>query len=81
VPHLHTQLPEDLAFTKEQDDIKDKKEFDYDYLLVMNKFTVDNELVSKAKNQQTFVPTRDSRLYYRWEDDILESAAKISFCF
>jgi hypothetical protein len=24
VPQLHTQLPEDLAFTKEQDDIDDK---------------------------------------------------------
>lgn len=40
VPGLHTELPEDLAFTKKQDDIKDVKEFDYTYLLVLSRFTI-----------------------------------------
>lgn len=37
VPSLHTELPGDLDFTKEQDDITDLKEFDYQYLLVISK--------------------------------------------
>ena len=40
VPCLHTELPEDLAFTKEQDDIENPKEFDYDYLLVLSRYTI-----------------------------------------
>ena len=43
-PDLHEQLPEDLKFTMEQDDIKDPKEFKYDYLLVLTKFSVPNEV-------------------------------------
>ena len=42
-PKLHQQLPDDIDFTKKQDDIKEPKEFDYDYLLIMTKFTVPNE--------------------------------------
>jgi protein BCP1 len=49
VPNMHAQLPDDLSFTKEQDDIEDPKEFNYDYLLVLSKFTVPNELVGKGK--------------------------------
>jgi len=40
VPSLHTELPDDLAFTKEQEDIEDPKEFNYTYLLVMSRFTI-----------------------------------------
>ena len=42
VPDLHGQLPEDLDFTKEQDDIDDPKEFDYDYLVAISKFNIAN---------------------------------------
>ena len=73
-PDLHTQLPEDLKFTKEQDDIKDPKEFNYDYILVQSKFTVDNQ---SAKNK----PKRDEWIYYRWEDSVFEPKAEISFNF
>ena len=40
VPSMHTELPEDIAFTKEQDDIENPKEFDYSYLLVLSRFTI-----------------------------------------
>ena len=73
-PDLHTQLPEDIKFTKEQDDIKDVKEFNYDYLLVQSKFTVDNQ-TAKTK------PKRDEWIYYRWEDSLFEPKAEISFNF
>lgn len=72
VPELHQQLPDDLKFTMEQDDIKDPSEFKYDHLLVISKFTVSNENLN---------PTRDDRLYYRWEDDVFESKALVSFSF
>ena len=80
---MHTQLPEDLDFTKKQDDITDPKEFNYDYLLVLSKFTIPNELLSpyKALDPSTFIPKRQDRLYYRWEDDIFESVADHSFCY
>lgn len=29
IPNLHSDLPEDLQWTKKQDDIKDIREFDY----------------------------------------------------
>ena len=76
VPNLHTELPLDLAFTKEQDDIKDPKEFDYDYLLVLTKFTIPNENVVKDQ-----APKRDDRLYYRWEDDVFEAKSSVSFFY
>jgi len=76
VPKLHSELPLDLAFTKEQDDITDPKEFDYDYLLVLTKFTVPNESVVKDQ-----APKRDDRLYYRWEDDVFEAKASVSFFY
>lgn len=37
VPQLHGQLPEDIKFTKKQDDIKDPKEFDYEYILAISR--------------------------------------------
>ena len=40
VPSMHTELPDDLEFTKEQDDIKDPKEFNYSHLLVLTKYTL-----------------------------------------
>jgi hypothetical protein len=70
-----------LDFTKKQDDITDPKEFNYDYLLVLSKFTIPNELVGKSLDSSSFIPKRQDRLYYRWEDDIFESAADHSFCY
>lgn len=72
-PNLHQQLPEDLDFTMQQDDIADPKEFKYDYLLFISKFAVENDKVS------TF--TRNDRLYFRWEDDVFEKQAVHSFWF
>mmetsp|Transcript_16083 Transcript_16083/g.11323 ORF Transcript_16083/g.11323 Transcript_16083/m.11323 type:complete len:136 (-) Transcript_16083:332-739(-) len=43
VPSLHKEIPEDLNFTKEQDDIDDPKEFEYDYLLVLSKYATKNK--------------------------------------
>ena len=37
IPALHSELPEDLRFTKKCEEIKDPKEFDYAYLLVISK--------------------------------------------
>ena len=37
VPALLSELPDDLEWTKKQDDIKDIREFDYQYLLVISK--------------------------------------------
>ena len=80
IPAMHTQLPGDLDFTKVQDDITDPKEFNYDYLLVLSKFTIPNELVeNNIEYKQN--PKRQDRLYYRWEDDIFEAAAECSFCY
>ena len=65
----------DLEFTKEQDDIKDPKEFDYDYLLVISKFAVPSEKVKGGK------ASRKERLYFKWEDDPFEKEATVSFEF
>ena len=75
VPKLHEQLPEDLAFTKEQDDIEDPKEFEYEYLLVLSKFTVPNELVAKGQHK------KEDRLYYHWEDQVFEKHSELVFNF
>jgi hypothetical protein len=40
VPELHGAIPEDIKFTKKQDDIEDPREFDYEYLLVITRFTI-----------------------------------------
>lgn len=73
VPQLHEQLPADLDFTKEQDDIDDPKEFDYDYLLALSKFTVPNELVNKGQHK------KEDRRYYHWEDQVFEKHSEICF--
>jgi hypothetical protein len=71
VPELHTNMPEDVAFTKVQDDIKDAREFNYDFLLVISKFSIPNAEVKGY--------TRKNRLYYRWEDAVFERDAEITF--
>jgi len=73
VPCLHTELPDDLAFTKEQDDIENPKEFDYTYLLVLSRYTV------PVKQAKEAAPTE--KLYYKWEDCVLLPASEISFTF
>ena len=70
VPSLHTELPEDLAFTKEQADITEPKEFNYDYLLVLSKFTIPVKSEEKAE-----------KLFYKWEDNVLWPIADVSFTF
>lgn len=50
VPTMHTELPLDLDFTKLQKDVKDPKEFDYQYLLVMSRFTTPTKGVPIGKN-------------------------------
>ena len=62
---MHTELPEDLAFTKEQDDIKDPKEFTYEYLLVLSRYTIPVD--------------KEEKLFYKWEDSLLWPASEISF--
>ena len=79
VPDLHAQLPEDLEFTKEQDDIDDEAEFDYDYLLVLTKFTVPNEIIDGIKTGKQ--AAAEHRLYYRWEDQVFEPQSVLSFNF
>lgn len=37
IPALHSELPEDLQFTRKCEEIKDPKEFDYSHLLVISK--------------------------------------------
>jgi hypothetical protein len=79
VPDLHAQLPDDLEFTKKQDDIENPAEFKYDYLLVLTKFTIPNEIVDTIKKgKQAAV---EHRLYYRWEDQVFEPQATLSFNF
>ena len=73
VPNLHTELPEDLAFTKQQDDIEDPKEFNYNYLLVLSRFTVP---VTGGGDNET-----KEKLFYKWEDALLWKVADVSFTF
>ena len=73
VPSMHTELPDDIAFTKEQDDIEDPKEFNYTYLLVLSRYTV-------AVKQAAGVKTPE-KLFYKWEDSVLWPASEVSFTF
>ena len=74
VPAMHTELPADLAFTKEQDDIEDPKEFDYDFLVVLSRYTVPVEGQGEDAAQS-------EKLFYKWEDSVLWPAADVSFTF
>jgi len=42
VPQLHETLPDDIKFTKKQDDIEDPREFDYQYILVISRYSIEN---------------------------------------
>lgn len=48
VPQLHESLPEDIKFTKKQDDIEDPREFDYQYILVISRYSIENSRRSAA---------------------------------
>jgi hypothetical protein len=65
IPQLHCQFPADLAFTKEQDDIDDPKEFDYDYFLFITRYNI-----NQTKNPNV-------RLYYKPEDEIFVEKAEL----
>jgi len=53
----------------------DAKEFAYEYLLIMTRFTVPNEEVTKDGHK------KEDRLYYHWEDQVFEKHAVSSFHF
>jgi hypothetical protein len=76
VPELHQSLPEDIRFTKKQDDIEDPKEFDYHYLLVISRYSVENESRMGQKKQKV-----QEKLYYKSEDDLFSKNAEVSFSF
>jgi len=50
VPQLHEALPEDIKFTKKQEDVEDPREFDYHYLLVISRYTIENPKKAAATN-------------------------------
>jgi len=52
VPLLHTELPEDLAFTKKQDDVKDVKEFNYSHFIIISKYTIPQSKMMKASPEE-----------------------------
>jgi hypothetical protein len=78
VPQLHESLPEDLKFTKKQDDIEDPREFDYTYLLVISRYSIENARRKgpDAKKQKT-----EEKLYYKAEDDLFLRHCEASFSF
>ena len=78
IPNLHSDLPEDLQWTKKQDDIKDIREFDYQYLLVISKYTIPTGKQSQKRQKQT---PEDNRMYYHIEDKIFWPEAEASFTF
>ena len=76
VPEMHRALPDDLKFTKKQDDIKDPREFDYEYLLVISRFTRENKKKGKGKQESA-----GERLYYKYEDEVMSKGAEVCFEF
>ena len=80
VPQLHGSLPEDLKFTKKQDDIEDPREFDYSYLLVISKYAIENPKKNKG-GQVEKKQKGDEKLYYKPEDEIFSKHAEVNFAF
>ena len=78
VPQLHEGLPEDIKFTKKQDDVEDPREFDYQYLLVISRYSIENARrgASDQKRQKT-----EEKLYYKAEDELFLRNAELSFSF
>jgi hypothetical protein len=73
VPLLHTELPEDLAFTKKQDDVKDPREFNYSHFIVISKYTVAQAKMMKASPEE--IEAR-MNLTYRREKASKETGVK-----
>ena len=80
VPSMHSELSDDLEFTKEQPDITDPKEFNYSHLLILSKFTTPKGSVDKAATDKTEASVTD-RAFYKWEDQVLWPESEISFTF
>jgi len=76
VPQMHESVPEDLKFTKQQDDIEDPREFDYQYLLVITKYAVENK-----KRGAKGTTGGEEKLYYKAEDEMFVRHAEASFAF
>lgn len=92
VPQLHESLPEDLRFTKRQEDIEDPKEFDYQYLLVISRYSIENAkskrqaAAAAATNKRMRLTTPSSnaaeeKLYYKAEDELFLRSAEAQFSF
>jgi hypothetical protein len=94
VPSMHTELPDDLEFTKQQDDIKDPAEFNYQYLLVISRFTVPIDKPTKMQIQKDGMAseaamsikrqrldTSAEKRFYKWEDSVLWPASTVSFSY
>lgn len=83
VPQLHEGLPEDIKFTKAQDDIEDPREFDYQYLLVISRYSIENQRRAAAaaaaldpKKQKL-----EEKLFYKAEDELFLRTCESSFSF
>eukprot|EP00347_Sterkiella_histriomuscorum_P017446 403349340 len=82
-PQLHSSIPEDIKFTKKQDDIEDPREFDYEYLLAITRYTVDNMDLKKNKNQtqQEQPKTGNTKMFYKPEDELFSRHAEVQFSY
>ncbi len=76
IPKLHETIPDDIKFTKKQDDVEDPREFDYQYLLVISKYSIENQRKKDLKRVKT-----EEKLYYKAEDELFLRSAEISFSF
>jgi hypothetical protein len=84
VPQLHEALPEDIKFTKKQDDVEDPREFDYHYLLVISRYTIENPKKAAANASEVGLKrqkTSEERLFYKAEDELFLRSAELSFSF
>jgi len=75
---MHEAIPEDIKFTKKQDDVEDPREFDYQYLLVISRYTIENSrrVAGEQKRQKT-----EEKLYYKAEDELFLRSAELSFSY
>jgi hypothetical protein len=84
VPQLHQALPEDIKFTKKQDDVEDPREFDYHYLLVISRYTIENPkkaATSDAPLKRQKTSSAEERLFYKAEDELFLRSADLAFSF
>ena len=78
IPQLHESIPEDIKFTKKQDDVEDPREFDYQYLMVISRYAVENSRKSATDQKRQKI---DEKIYYKAEDELFLRSAELSFSF